>query len=213
MDSFKSVAYNHIKGQIIACKYKPGDILDLNAIKDQLNISRTPVRDAISTLEQEHFVTVLPRRGVLVSNITPKDIRDLFTIRDQLEPFIARTAAPLAEEEKLRELRDRFLCPSITTDDINHLDMEFHSYLIRLVNNPYISYVMNLVLEHNMRFVILGAQLPNRLAKSNDEHIRIIDALLARDGEAAAEQMREHLKYARASAFDSMSMSSDIVTA
>lgn len=161
MDSFKATAYNHIKKQIISCQYKPGEVLDLNAIKDQLKISRTPVRDAITTLEQEHFVTVLPRRGVLVSNITPKDIADLYVIREQLEPFIARTAAPLIDREKVIELKNGFLAPDGATSDFNQLDMEFHSYLVQLVNNPYITSIMKLVLDHNMRFVILGAQLPN----------------------------------------------------
>lgn len=211
MDSFKATAYSYIKDKIITCQYKPGDVLDLNAIKNQLNISRTPVRDAITTLEQERFVTVLPRRGVLVANITPKDIGDLYMIREQLEPFIARLAVSLAHKEKLLQFKELFLSQSGNMRDFNRLDLEFHSYLIQLVGNPYISSVMNLVLDHNMRFVVLGAQLPNRLEHSNDEHVQILNALVSRDEKAAEELMREHIKYARVSAFESMSLSPAMV--
>ncbi|MCI8982798.1 MAG: FCD domain-containing protein [Hungatella sp.] len=87
----------------------------------------------------------------------------------------------------------------------------FHSYLIQLVGNPYISSVMNLVLDHNMRFVVLGARLPNRLEHSNDEHVQILNALLDGNEKAAEELMREHIQYARVSAFESMSLSPAMV--
>lgn len=204
MNSFKDTAYHYIKEKIITCEYKPGEVLDLNAIKDQLNISRTPIRDAITSLEQERFVNVFPRRGVLVASITPKDIGDLYAVREQLEPFIARSAAFLADEEKLLRFKELFLSHSDDMRDFNRWDLEFHSYLVELMNNPYISSVMNLVLDHNMRFVVLGAKLPNRLEDSNNEHVQILDALLRRDEKAAEELMHEHIKCARISALESM---------
>lgn len=206
MNLYKETAYHYIKEKIITCEYKPEEVLDLNAIKDHLNISRTPIRDAISALEQERLVTVLPRRGVLVTSITPKDIRDLYVIREQLEPCIARLATSLADSQKLMNFKELFQSQTWDMKDFNQSDLAFHSYLVDLVENPYISSVMNLALSHNMRFVILGAKLPNRLEHSNSEHIRIIDAMLERNEEVAEQLMRQHIEYARISAFQSMSM-------
>lgn len=206
MNLYKETAYNYIKQKIITCEYKPEEVLDLNAIKDQLNISRTPIRDAISSLEQERLVTVLPRRGVLVASVTPKDIGDLYVIREQLEPCIARMATPLANSEELMKFKELFQSREWDMKEFNQSDLAFHSYLVNLVENPYISSVMNLALSHNMRFVVLGAKLPNRLEHSNEEHIRIIDAMLERNKEEAEHLMRQHIEYARISAFQSMSM-------
>ena len=206
MNLYKETAYQFIKQKIITCEYKPEEVLDLNAIKEELNISRTPIRDAISSLEQERLVTVLPRRGVLVASVTPKDIGDLYVLRQQLEPCIARMATPLADIQRLKNYKELFQSQTWDMKEFNQSDLEFHSYLVELVDNPYISSVMNLALSHNMRFVVLGAKLPNRLEHSNEEHIQILDAMLERDEKKAEELMRKHIEYARISAFQSMSM-------
>jgi DNA-binding FadR family transcriptional regulator len=101
--------------------------------------------------------------------------------------------------------------PGVSGKRVGAVENIFHSYLIQLVGNPYISSVMNLVLDHNMRFVVLGARLPNRLEHSNDEHVQILNALLDGNEKAAEELMREHIQYARVSAFESMSLSPAMV--
>jgi len=207
MTNFKESAYKYIKEKIINCEYKPGEVLDLNAIKDELHLSRTPVRDAITTLEQENLVTVLPRRGVIVTSISFKEISDIFTVRENLEPFIARQAASHADPEMLKRFKKQFTSQTTGLKELNRLDYEFHLYLVNTLNNPYISSLMDQVLTHNMRFIVLGSMLPVRLQESNSEHTVILDALLAGDGDKAEKLMIDHMKNAKISAYNSMDMS------
>ncbi len=184
----------------------PGEVLDLNKIQKELNLSRTPVRDAISALEQENLVTVLPRRGVLVTSITLKGISDIYEVREQLEPYIARKAVLSADKERLLYFKNMFSSADTGAENFTALDYEFHLYLVNTLNNPYLSSVMDRVLSHNMRFIILGSKIPQRLEHSNNEHLRILDALLEGNEELAEKMMKEHMIYARESAFRSMTL-------
>lgn len=207
MPTSKDEAYTYIKNKIVTCEYKPNQVLDLNEIQNALGVSRTPVRDAIAALEQENLVTVLPRRGVLVTAITPKEIADIYAVREVLEPFIAHRAAQMADPEKLQYFRDKFTDSSLSVAELNRYDQDFHWYLVTVVNNPYLTSIMNLILSHNMRFIVLGGRIPKRIDISNQEHLKIIDALLARDSDKAEKLMRQHMSKAAESAYMSMSLS------
>lgn len=202
MQSHKSTAYKLLKDRIINCQLQPNDVIDQNEIMNELGISRTPVREAIAALEQENLVTIFPRRGVVVSGISANEISNITVIRGLIEPYLANIAASTADPVRLEE----FL--SLFDEDVDFLastraDHDFHMYLAELSNNSYLIHIMDLVLSSNMRLIILAAGLPNRLKKSNEEHRQIIRALLDRNGDEAEEKMREHLRFAMHSSYES----------
>jgi len=86
--SLREQVYRYIRGEIISGKLIPGSCINLKDISSQLGISTTPLRDAIIRLECEGFVTILPRRGVLVNKLTLKDIRDLVEICGMIESSV-----------------------------------------------------------------------------------------------------------------------------
>lgn len=207
MDLRKENVYNYLKEQIITCKMKPGDVIDLRALMEVLKVSRTPIRDALSALEQENLVTILPRRGVLVTEITPRDISNIYYTRTLVEPDIARVATSIIKEEELLGYRDMFFHGEEDNLTAAWNDYSFHKTLVDCINNPYMSSMMDMILSHNMRFVVMAASLPNRLNYSNTEHLAIIDAMLSRDPEAAEKAMRDHIAEARRSSIQSMEFS------
>ena len=123
------------------------------------------------------------------------------------EPFIAHRAAQIADPEKLQYFRDKFTDATLGVSELNRYDQDFHWYLVTVVNNPYLTSIMDLILSHNMRFIALGGRIPKRIDTSNQEHLKIIDALLARDSDKAEKLMRQHMSKAAESAYMSMSLS------
>ncbi len=205
MDLFKDSVYEYMKNKIITCEWKPNEIIDQNILIKELGVSRTPIRDAITALSQENLVVILPRRGVLVANITHNDISTICITRELVEPYIARITTPIADKEKLLEFKKLFNSNKVKDEDMEWNDFNFHKYLVGISNNKYLISMMDNILSHNMRFVTMAASIPNRLRASNEEHVEIIDAMLNGDADAAEQKMRSHLIKARESSFQSLS--------
>ena len=79
--SLKTLAYNTIKEKIITCEYAPGSLLNEESLTDMLKISRTPIRDALGRLEQEGLIEILPKKGIMVTNLSMPDINMIVEIR------------------------------------------------------------------------------------------------------------------------------------
>ena len=179
------------------CELMPGDIVDQNSFIEILGVSKTPIREAINTLETEGLVTILPRRGVLVSSISLDDVQHIYEAREVLEPIVAELAAKRADKEVLKSYKESFQTEQSDAGTIK-MDVSFHQYIASATGNPYLIKVMDMLTIQNTRITVLGAKVPERLEESNKEHIRIIDAMLERDGEAAKQTMTDHIASARA---------------
>ena len=201
MDSSKQQVYAYLKGRILNCEFMPNDLIDQNELAKELNVSRTPVREAIAALEQEGLVVVLPRRGVLVANISFESIHSIYVVRELLEPYLVKQATHIADPEILNKYLDIFE-QATSIQSFTQADFEFHKYLATLSQNRYLIQTMDNVLSHNMRFVILGSNIPERISNSNIEHAEIIHAMLERDSNKAEELMRKHIQFARKSCYD-----------
>ena len=77
----KQVAYETLKRKIITCEILPGSLLTEDMLCEELNASRTPVRDAVSRLEQENLVSIMPKKGIRVNRVSMNNIRELFEVR------------------------------------------------------------------------------------------------------------------------------------
>ena len=99
--NLKTLAYNAIRKKIITCEYAPGMFLSEELLTDELGLSRTPVRDALSRLEQEGLVEIKPKRGVTVSPLSINDVNMIFEVRTIYETYILRNYGPLIPEKQL----------------------------------------------------------------------------------------------------------------
>ena len=98
MKSLKDKAYEVIRERIITCVYQPGDVVDEKALCEELNMSRTPVREALNVLAEEEFLDIMPRRAIIVSQISMKDINNIYDLRELLEPDSTRIAVRRCEQ-------------------------------------------------------------------------------------------------------------------
>jgi DNA-binding GntR family transcriptional regulator len=197
LPKLKDKAYGVIKRKIVRCELMPGAVVDQNALMEEIGVSRTPIREAVNALEREDLLVVMPRRGVIVAPISIGDVSQIYTVREAIEPLIAKLATPVAEKDMLAKFHKVFTKDKYDTDSIIESDFQLHFYLAERTKNRYLIRLMEGVLSQNMRIVALGARIHDRLRASNDEHAKIIERILARDADGAAEAMREHIASAK----------------
>ena len=201
-ESLKNKAYEYVKDKILICEYEPMSFLDIGAIADELCISRTPVRDAISLLEQEELVQIIPRHGVMVLGISSNLINDIITTRRIVEPYAARTAAVKADEKILTDMREMFEHPRLDLIQNIKGDQELHRYIVSCTENTYIISMMEKIFNNSFRLMLSGASIPGVFEKSNQEHIAIIDAILERNPDKAERQMFMHITHAEETEYE-----------
>lgn len=140
LTSLKDQVYEYIRLQMKVGKLKPGDSIDMNAFSQKLGVSKTPLRDALIRLEMEGFVRILPRRGVIVNELTTQDIKDYYQILGALESTAIIAAAPhfsgsgVKKMEKLNE----GMRLALERDDFNAYyenNLRFHDIFLTLSGN------------------------------------------------------------------------------
>ena len=200
--NLKQLAYNAIKDKIVNCEYPPGDLLNENLLATELDISRTPIREALSHLQEEGFIRIMLKKGIMVSNITIADMRQVYQVRIEFEPFVVLLAGPQLKNDDLMHFRELFLNQLHDGDMLQRLetDTSFHRYLAMNCGNKYLLQVMNRVLDENKRITIFNKNA-ERVEHSHDEHLKLVDALLTTDYDLSAKVMRKHIENCRDSAF------------
>ena len=195
-------AYRMIRNQIIMCELPPGSPLNERALSEMIGVSRTPIREALNRLEHERLVTIISQKGATVTTITPQIIRDIYQLRDVLEPYVVSVVTPTFPEETLLEFRKVFIDNSPSKyEELLDMDSCLHYSIISAFGNAYLNAMMENMYTQNERIRYLSTRMPQRLNESFDEHLAIVEAMLARDPQKAAAAMRNHLTKARQVAF------------
>ena len=203
--SSAELVYDGVKKKILNMEFAPGECLSEVRISEELNVSRTPVREALGILEQEGLLTS-KRRRKYVAFLTLDDLAQIFEIKIVLESFVAEKAAMVINEEtskgleiiidKMRDLVEKIK----NAPDKDHyeewrgINVSFHDYLYFLSGNKRIKdLVDNYNLQWNRwRMGIMAMQW--RLEKNIGEHIAMGEAVLRKDHNEAKHLMETHLK-------------------
>lgn len=200
-NGLKINAYQVLKDRLVECIYMPGVLLNEAQLAAELQLSRTPIREAISKLESEGFVQVLPKKGILVSNITLKDVVEVFQTRMEIEPISLKLAAPHLPKDELILFQQRFQEPMPDIQNSFHLDTAMHLFIIEHCGNKYIIDMMHRVFEENTRIIISSKQNKAQVHDAKEEHLAILSLLLNDRFEEAEESMRQHIERCRQAAF------------
>ena len=201
--TLKSFAYDEIRSRIISCRYAPGIKLNEELLQGELGISRTPIRDALSRLEQEGLIRILPKKGILIAPFSTGDIDMVYEVRMMFEPYALSTYGGLLDNSRLRDFHEKFseISKTCDYDSSFETDEELHQYIISVVPNKYILSSYNFIFAQNHRFRIAsGRMIENRMLKGNSEHLEIVDACLSGDFQLASEKMRDHLSASKVAA-------------
>jgi DNA-binding GntR family transcriptional regulator len=175
----------------------PGEIrLDERQLSQDLGVSRTPIREALSVLEQEGFVRTVPRRGVVVVRKSKREVVEMITVWAALESLAARLAAPRitdAEVAALRALVEAFHDdPSGHITEYSNANMQFHKAIIRLGGVALMSSLTETLFIHMRAVRAVTMTQDNRAQRSIGDHRNIIAALAAHDADQAERLVREH---------------------
>jgi DNA-binding GntR family transcriptional regulator len=190
----RQIVYEKIKEAIVDGILPPGERLSEVDLAMKLNVSRTPVREAIRQLAQTGLVRLVPRRGAFVTLPTAKDASDLYEIRIALETLALERVCSVPPEEELRALRAGFLVVTDESEGNPFLadDRHFHALLSRSSGNGFLETVLHNVsdlIQLCRHYSIDGVPLPD----SAQEHVAIIDAILEQNTPLAKELMTRHL--------------------
>lgn len=206
MASLKQKAYNIIKDNIVSCRYKPGQLLNETQLMEECGTSRTPVREALSKLEQEKLVRIVSKKGIMVTELTLKEIGDIYLVRGLLEPQMVKLFGaniPLDELERVRSMLLSYK-PEMDMNERNEIDDAIHRLIIESCPNNYFHEWMTLIYLQNQRIRFSTGQLGRYMEKNNQEHLRITETILRADYDKAADLLREHLEKARRATFDTL---------
>ena len=202
--SLKQQAYTTLKNKLIRCEYKPGSIMNEADLCNDLNISRTPIREAVIQLEMENWLRVIPKKGIEVPPITIDDVMQIFDTRKVIEPLALRMGAAFHQPEMLRHLEEQFSMPEGATMESYQLDTAMHLYLIDCCGNSFIIEMMHKVFERNTRIIISSPGNESHIHESRNEHIQILNLALDKKIEEACEAMATHIDHCRSAALDSV---------
>jgi DNA-binding GntR family transcriptional regulator len=198
--TFAKEAYAALKRAITAMDIydHPDEIrLDERALSADLGVSRTPIREAMTLLEQEGFVRTLPRRGIYVVRKTKREIVEIITVMAALESMAARLVALCAPDDDIAELRRLMDAFHDGTDgerleEYSDANIAFHQAIIRMSGCALLAEMTENLFIHMRAIRKVTIHQDNRAARSIVDHMAIIEALERRDADAAARLAREH---------------------
>ncbi len=198
--SLRDLAYDAIKKAVTEMDIygQAGEVrLDERQLSEDLGVSRTPIREALTILELEGFVRAVPRRGIFVVRKSKAEIIDMITVWAALESMAARLAAERATSKELRSLRRIFEefdheSPSAHMSEYSEANIAFHQTIIKLSRSKLIADMTANLFIHVRAIRDVSLRQDNRAARSIGEHQQIIDALEARDADLAERLSREH---------------------
>jgi DNA-binding GntR family transcriptional regulator len=198
-ESLTDRIYEILKDNIECQELPSGTRLIENDIAAQLNVSRTPVREAINRLSSEGLVVLVPRRGAFVASLTSKTIRELYEIREALEGLAIKLAAAHLTDEDLQALQDNLaqFRIAIRDDDFTiyfELDRKFHELLIELARNDKLLELFKMIdgSIHVTRWLHCETGFITEIALH--EHQNIVAALLSRDFHLASQLVQAHIR-------------------
>lgn len=186
-----AAAYTAIEAEIVTLRLAPGSVVSEQMLSERLGIGRTPIREALQRLARERLVTILPRRGVVVSAIDVRSQLRLLEVRREVERLVARSAALRAtdaERKRFVALATAFEKAARANDDTAFLrvDREFNELCVAAARNDFAEAAMSLMSGLSRRFWYLHYRQAADMPVAAKLHADVARAIGERDADAAA---------------------------
>jgi Transcriptional regulators len=205
-------AYHALRDEIVDWELPPGTVLAEVEQSQRLGISRTPLRAALARLTADGLVAPQAGRGLVVTDVSLENIRELFEVRRALEEQAARLAAERGSTEVFEALERELLAVSSLLEDADPARRAYYDLVRRFdeavddaVGNPYLVTALRGLRTHLARIRRHAKDDPGRLRGAAAEHLTIVQAIIAHDAELAAHATHVHLHRALRSALDTTS--------
>lgn len=198
----REITYEALKDAIISGAILPGERIVESTFAKRLNISRTPIREALRKLEQDGLIEYTPRRGVVVRSLRTEDIDEIYIIREALESLALTYAVQRVSPDGIARLREtmRGIAEHVDDGDIDSASKrsrDIHIQIYRMSGMERLVSILNSLDEYMDRFSYMSLTDEARRHDAAREHGAIIDALEARDLDAVLAISKLHLEGAR----------------
>jgi DNA-binding GntR family transcriptional regulator len=191
-------AYIDLRDRIVTLRLAPGTVIREDELMRDLDVGRTPLREAVKRLALENLVAVQPRRGTFVTAVEADDIVNISEVRSELEGYAAWLAAQrlddghrAAAEALMSEVED--LAAPEDQDWLMRFDERIHRFIWEAAGNPYLVQTLERYFTHSLRIWYLVLDRLPGLGHAVHDQTHLVEALLAGDPHKAREIMRQHV--------------------
>ena len=194
--------FEQLERDILSGAYARGELLTETKLSDKLGVSRTPIREALRRLDQEHIIK-MTTKGAYVLGITAQDIDDIYEIRLRLEGWAASLAAERASEEEIAKLKEtvelqEFYTLKEDADNIKNMDSTFHRLMYFMSGSTPLYDTLEPLHKRIIKYRKASISSGNRAHESLKEHKAIFEAIAAHDSVLAEKLVTEHVRKAQA---------------
>jgi DNA-binding GntR family transcriptional regulator len=190
-------AYQLIKEKIITLELEPLSVIDEQALMEDLDLGRTPIREALHRLAAEGLVIIAPRRGMFVADISITDLQKIFEVRMLLEGFCARLAAQRATEAQIAEMESAIAklrsVPNGNPEVLMDIDERLHELMYEAAQNEFLADSLHRLHALSLRLWHLVLDRLDNVQKAIEQHEKIVLALKQRDEAGAEALVQEHI--------------------
>lgn len=196
--SISEEIYNTLKAKIISFEYQPGQLLMVQQVAEEYQISRTPAREAMVRLRDDGFLSETNSRKFCVAEIKMDYIRDLYALRIILESAAIRNSVGQVPKKKITSMRlcsqkmDNALAAK-NYSEFFKLDEQFHLQILSLKSNLLVDSIYQNICDHQQQIRYITASIENRISVAVSEHNLITDAIESGEVEAAVNCLQGHL--------------------
>ena len=201
--TYKEQVYSHLKEDIIKGDLKPGEIYSEKVFADLLQVSRTPVREAILKLKDEGLVEIYNNRGIGIKPISLDEIQQILQARTAIEGYsvhyLAERAKTQASKKTLEDLKKCLETTEVLSKDLkNHYaymksDVEFHGIIVRFTGNRYFIRLVDQMRTRMEQATVNSLTLKNRQLEALQEHINVFECICSGDTQKADAAFRTHM--------------------
>lgn len=184
MASKASEIYSAVKDDVIRLRFRRDEIINEKALAERYEVSKTPVREALGLLVSEGYLTKIPRVGYLLREVTDDDYRKLVYLRFTLERGVVLSIIHSCTDEAIVSLRDHCRETQVSYQELGGVNYDFHMAMAALPGNEYLESAVRNIFQRTIRMP--SPTLYDEI-KENPHmyHLRLIDAMLSRDENAA----------------------------
>ncbi len=198
--SLADQVFEHLETDILSGKYQRGEVLTESKLCEEMGVSRTPIREALRRLEQEHIIED-SAKGSIVLGITEKDVDDIFVIRKQLEAMAAGMATENCNDEELNKLKEtlelqEFYLQKGDAEQIKEMDNSFHKIIYDLSGSTIFYDILIPLHKKIQKYRKNSVKSSSRAEASVREHRQIYEAMATRDRAAAEKAVLAHVENA-----------------
>ncbi len=201
-ETIRKKVHKHLREQILSGEIGPNERLVETKIAKEIGTSRTPVREALHSLEQEGLIESIPRIGYKVKVISDHEAIEIWEIRSAIETLAITWAYENAREKLITELKKNIALSekSIGREELRHfvdLDAQFHETIARLSGGKRLLELAQSLRRHALHYRIRSINLPGTALRAIDGHKKILQAIEEKNREALTLAIREHLEQSK----------------